>query len=131
MIIKLKICYMKKIYVLFVLLIVGIIVSGFDLTDYHSESFEKGNDFIYYTCVKAWTEATESQINYIYYKEGNGVRKYYCTCDDTQNTTCLLYVKKNPLYKNEVCDDFRKNYKYCTYWGDPHYFNCDLPLFVE
>jgi uncharacterized protein YxeA len=122
---------MKKVILIIVALAVGVILTSF-VRDYkYVENLDKGNDFVYYTRVEVWTEATESEINHIYYKEGNGVRKYYCTCDDTKSTTCLLYIRKNELYRSNKCNDFRRNYQYCTYWGTPHYFNCKLPYFTE
>ena len=123
---------MKKMLIIIAMVVVGTIFTSFDTNNSHFCKAETDNDYIFYTTVKAWTEATESTILYIYYKEGNGVRKYYSSCGDTRSMTCLLYVKKNELYKSSACDDFRRNYKYLAYYGD-YYFNCErgLPYMVE
>lgn len=80
-----------------------------------------GNDFEYYTSVTAWTDETESSTIYIFYKEGNGVRKYY-TCS-VKNGYDIFY----PVYKNECyrkCNDYRRNYQYASSHGC---FNANLP----
>lgn len=123
---------MKKMLIIFALVVTGTVLTSFDTNNHNLRKTDTDNDYIFYTTVKAWTEATESTILYIYYKEGNGVRKYYSSCGDSRSMTCLLFVKKNVLYQSSACDDFRRNYKYIAYNGD-YYFNCDkgLPYMVE
>lgn len=123
---------MKKMLIIVTMVVTGAIFTSFDTNNSHFCKTGTDNDYVFYTTVKAWTEATESTILYIYYKEGNGVRKYYSSCGDSRSMTCLLYVKKNVLYQSNACDDFRRNYKYLAYYGD-YYFNCDkgLPYMVE
>lgn len=91
---------------------------------------ENGNEYIYYTSVTAWTGATESTTIYIYYKEGNGIRKYYTSCGDTKSMSCLTFVGKNKLYKSDACNDFRYNYQYMAGYHR-YFFNCNLPYFTE
>ena len=88
------------------------------------------SDYIYYTSVTAWTDATESTTLYIYYKEGNGVRKYYTSCGDSQSDVCHLYVGENKLYNSDACSDFRHNYQYMSGYHK-YFFNCNLPYFTE
>ena len=123
---------MKKMLIIVTMVVVGAIFTSFDTNNSHFCKTGTDNDYVFYTTVKAWTEATESTILYIYYKEGNGVRKYYSSCGDDRSMTCLLYVKKNVLYNSDACDDFRRNYKYIATYTD-YYFNCDkgLPYMVE
>lgn len=116
---------MKKAFLLIVTLVISLALSSYRNAD-------NSNDYIYYTSVTAWSSATDSEIYYIYYKEGNGVRKYYSSCGDTSSMTCLLFVKENELYKSEECRDYRRNYKYRTYHS-AYYFNCNkgLPYMVD
>ena len=87
-----------------------------------------GNDYIYYTSVIAWCTATDSETYHIYYKEGNGVRKYYSLCGDTRSMTCLHYVKENKLYGSNACKDYRRNYKYRIGDDKGCFFNCSKGL---
>ncbi|MBP5548118.1 MAG: hypothetical protein J6X58_04400 [Bacteroidales bacterium] len=84
--------------------------------------------WVFHSTATAWYSATESRIVFIYYKEGNGERKYGysiredCVPDWDDNVTT------NYLYNSRDCDDFRKNYRYmagpCWYFGD----NVDLHI---
>lgn len=124
---------MKKILLVISTLVIGAVLTSFVANSRLVKQPEENNDYIFYKSVVAWTEATESTTLYIFYKEGNGVRKYYSSCgDDREARTCMLYVKKNVLYKSSACNDFRRNYEYVAYYGD-YYFNCDggLPYMVE
>lgn len=123
---------MKKVLFFIALLTISSVLTSFSTNNRHISETEANNDYVYYTAVKAWEEPTESTTLYIYYKEGNGVRKYYSSCGDDRSMTCLLYVKKNELYKSSACNDFRRNYKYRTYHST-YYFNCErgLPYLVE
>lgn len=90
------------------------------------------NPFVYYTSITAWSETTESKTYYIFYKEGNGERKYvvfhvrelddcpFCGYED---------IYYNGCYQDANCNDFRKNYQYKTIFPDgmTYYFNCNLP----
>lgn len=107
-------------------------MSSFVIINHHFNKTEMGNDYIFYTTVTAWIEETESTTLYIYYKEGNGVRKYYSSCGNSESMTCLLYVKENELFKSPSCKDYRRNYKYRTYHS-AYYFNCNsgLPYMVR
>ena len=121
---------MKKLIIAITAMVAVVTLSSFVFANHHSSKTEMGNDYIYYTKVTAWYEATESTTLYIYYKEGNGVRKYYSSCGDSESMTCLLYVGKNKNYQNRSCNDYRRNYKYRAYYKD-YYFNCNLPYMVE
>ena len=104
-----------------------VILSSFVINKYHSQKTDVSNDYIYYTRVTAWSDATNSTTIYIYYREGNGVRVYAFTFGSPSESTCPSYypISKNPLYKSSSCKDFRRNYRYV---GDnTHYFNCNLP----
>ena len=116
------------------MVITGIALTAFSIYKQSPNEEDSGicNDYIYYTSVTAWSTATDSEIYHIYYKEGNGVRKYYSSCGDTRSMTCLLYVKENELYGSSVCKDFRRNYKYLIQYPT-YYFNCNkgLPYMVD
>lgn len=87
-----------------------------------------GSDWIYYTSVTAWYEATESETLYIYYKQGNGVRKYmYSYYKESNFQGGYYYIEENPYYRDKNCRDFRKNYRYCTGIQPIYYFNANLP----
>lgn len=125
---------MKKLLLLSATAIVSIALTSFVINKQSPNEYGTGvgNDYIYYTSVTAWSTATDSETYYIYYKEGNGVRKYYSSCGDTRSMTCLLYVKENELYGSNTCKDFRRNYKYRIDYG-AYYFNCSkgLPYMVD
>ena len=61
---------MKKMLLIITLAVAGAVLTSFDTDNRHFREAETDNDYIFYTTVKAWTEATESTILYIYYKEG-------------------------------------------------------------
>ena len=70
----------------------------------------------FYTQVKGWENATDSDIYSIYYKEGNGERVYYLKCG--YSSYCKIH--KNEYYNNPTCSDYRRNYKYVS---DGKYFS--------
>lgn len=124
---------MKKFIVLLAAVIIIVTLSSFAIIKQHKTLSEKANlenDYIFYTTVTAWKEATESTTLYVYYKEGNGKRIYYTSCDNTQSDVCHLYVEKNKLYQSDACKDFRHNYKYTAGYSH-YYFNCNLPYYTE
>lgn len=126
---------MKKILFFFAIVIASVALTSFAINKQSSneKGTRTGNDYIYYTSVIAWSTATDSETYHIYYKEGNGVRKYYSSCGDTRSMTCLLSVKENELYGSNACKDFRRNYKYRTGGYHAWYFNCSkgLPNMVD
>lgn len=125
---------MKKLFVTLIAVIAVVTLSSFVIANHHSSKTEMGNDFIYYTKVTAWHEETDSYTIYIYYREGNGVRKYYSGRNPSISGGVASYepIRKNSLYHSSACNDFRRNYRYVE--GPSHYlmyFNCNLPYFNE
>jgi hypothetical protein len=120
---------MKKFFVFFSAMFAFYVLTSFVVST--KPISEPENDFIYYTSVTAWEDVTESITLHIYYKEGNGVRKYYTSCNDSRSGVCYLYVEKNKLYNSSSCKDFRRNYRYNTAYGTPYYFNCNLPYMID
>ena len=117
---------MKKILLLFAAVVAGIALTSFVTLKQSATNNGMSNDWIYYTCVTAWTDATESQTIYIYYKEGNGVRKYtyenYKFSSDEIRGTCI--VSENEYYRDSNCKDFRRKYRW---YVCGLYFNANLP----
>lgn len=117
---------MKKILIFFAVLAAGITLTSFMVNKQSSADNNMNNDWIYYKSVTAWTEATESQTIYIYYKEGNGVRKYtyenHKLSSDKIRGTCI--VSENEYYRDSTCKDFRHNYRWYVCGC---YFNANLP----
>ena len=115
------------------LLILGVLMTGVMLTAFVSNKHvpnvkESGNDWIYYTSVKAWYSETEYTTLYIWYKEGNGVRVYGYVNSTyySKNTTpgWQDVVETNRLYHSKECHDFRRNYRFLAGYK---VFNADLP----
>lgn len=111
---------MKNKYFLIALITACLSLSSFTAEKCFGDNGSMGGDYIYYTDVVCWTSATESDTYSIYYKEGNGERKYaiyigYYYYD----------IHDNHYYNSAVCEDFRKYYQYVS--NDYYYFNCTLP----
>lgn len=91
-----------------------------------------GNPWLFYSSITAWREATESETYYIFYKEGNGERKYviFLVRDLDECPFCSYEeIVYNGYFQDSNCNDFRKNYQYKTVFPDgmTYYFNCSLP----
>ena len=116
---------MKKIIVLIAVLSAAIMFSSYVLRNHssHNRDCNGSDDWIYWTTVEAVEEdgSTCFPIK-IYYEEVKGGRKYYSECKGGGNT-CYLFVGNNDLYGSSSCRDFRRNYKYRTFWS-AYYFNC-------
>lgn len=126
---------MKKIFLFLTALIVGTTLTSFVIKAQSTIDNHSNSNWIYYTSTNAWLEATESKVIYIYYKQGNGVRKYCCSgykwgSDELWN---LNYsgsdIIENPLFREKTCNDFRRNYQYRarTLGVSYMYFNAKLP----
>lgn len=119
---------MKKILFFFAALVAGITLTSFVANKSIPNKNEMNGEWTYHTSVTAWYEATESQTLYIFYKQGNGVRKYVAS----PNRNCTEYgrITLNGYYQNSSCKDYRRNYRYEMYPGAPYakyYFNANLP----
>lgn len=116
---------MKKILFIFAIIVTGFVLSSFGKNE---QKNNVGNDWIYYGQITSWRATTESRTIYIWYKEGNGVRRYGASTDrngrpDTMFGLGTVYL--NPLYKSTECTDFRRNYRYAADCCD--FFNANLP----
>ena len=84
--------------------------------------------WIFHSTATAWYSATESRLIFIFYKEGNGERKYGYSTSEGRVPGWDDNVTTNYLYNSRDCDDFRRNYRYkagsCWYFGD----NVDLNI---
>ena len=112
----------------------GLALTSFVSKKQSSNKNDMGNEWTYHSSVTAWYEATESRTLYIYYKEGNGVRKYACVFKkyadkDLYQLSLEGYdvVKENPLYNKKSCKDFRLNYRYMAGTDKLWYFNGNFP----
>ena len=119
---------MKKIFFLLAALVAGVTLTGFVVNKCLPYKNEMKTEWTYHTSVTAWYEATESQTLYIFYKQGNGVRKYVASA--TRDCSDYYRISLNELYRSNSCKDFRRNYRYVMYPGAPYaryYFNANLP----
>ena len=92
--------------------------------DLPNRAKEDNGGFIFFTQIKGWNSAVDSNIYSIYYKEGNGARVYYVKRFSNE----YWGISNNKYYNDPGCSDYRKNYRYVS---DRTYFNCDLPFFTE
>ena len=79
------------------------------------------NGWTFYSTATAWMSATESEIIYIFYKQGNGVREYGFSTENGSTPGMWDEVSKNELYQSSDCNDYRRNYRYTA--GCCLYFN--------
>lgn len=125
---------MKKVFLLVATIVASMALSSYDNANGRVVKTEMGNEYIYYTEITAWREATESDTFYLFYKEGNGERKY-TVCDSRNLDECFFshIIYDNELYHNSECKDYRKNYpyKFRSGGGFTYYFNCKLPYRKE
>ena len=117
---------MKKLWIVFIAVIATVTLSSFVINKNHDKQSNMSSDLVYYTSVTAWTDATESYTKYIYYREANGAREYLLAFSKDPTNRQYYSISKNPLYKSNACNDFRRNYRYESYG---YYFNCNLPYF--
>lgn len=96
-------------------------LTGFSPNNPSSKEMVIGNEMEYYTSVTAWYDETDSRTIYIFYKEGNGVRKYYA-CSVKNGYDVFYNVTYNPCYRK--CNNYTKNYRYECSMG---VFNANLP----
>ena len=122
---------MKRIFFALTILIAFVTLSSFVMDNHHSPMTEMGNDFIYFTSTTAWRTATDSETIYIFYKEGNGVRSYYMSCD--RNPDFYYNIRSNSCYRQKNCNDYRRNYRYQAVGcgGFTWLFNANLPYRKE
>ena len=119
---------MKKTLFLLGILVVGIALTSFATDKQTANKNGDGNEWKYFTTVKAWYSETESTTLYIWYKEGNGVRVYgyvdgsYSSKESTPGWDD--FVHNNKLYHSTEYKSFKRNYRYTA----GHYvFNGFLP----
>lgn len=126
---------MKRILFAFAVLVAGITLTSFVINEQSSKNENMENSWTYFKSVTAWLDATESKTLYIYYKQGNGVRRYVC-CENKYSGDELynvdyshMTIRKNDLYRSSECRDYRRNYRYTSENGlfAVFYFNADLP----
>lgn len=112
---------MKKVLFFIVVLVAGLALTSFVINKHSSKDKAMGNEMEYFTSVTAWYEETESHTIYIFFKEGNGVRKYYA-CSQKNGYDVFYDVSYNECYGK--CNDYTRKYKYECRMG---YFNANLP----
>ena len=123
---------MKKALLLLTILTASIALTSFTTKEHLSNEIKSETEWVYYTTVTAWFiwDQTESAKLWIYYKEGNGVRKYgyvnsqYYRSPSDINPGFYDDVTRNECYKNPSCNDFTKNYQYKV---SNYVFNANLP----
>ena len=79
------------------------------------------NGWTFYSTATAWITATESQIIYIWYKQGNGTRQYGYSTENGSTPGMWDEVSRNDLYQSRDCHGFERNYRYTA--GCCLYFN--------
>ena len=88
-------------------------------------------EWVYLTAVTAWykNDATESRTLYIWYKAGNGVRKYSISYRSQEDPGCCNpIVERNNCYRNSNCKGHVKNYQYEAGY---YVFNAYLPYMMK
>lgn len=121
---------MKKI------LFITAVIAAFTLTSFsrinHSiNSNDMEHEWVYYTAVTAWSwyDATESRTFHIWYKAGNGVRKYGYSNSSQDMPWPDAIVERNNCFRNSNCEGHVKNYQYQT--CNSYVFNAYLPYMMK
>ncbi|MBQ9545904.1 MAG: hypothetical protein IJU90_01265 [Bacteroidales bacterium] len=120
---------MKKI------LFITAVIAAFTLTSFsrinHSiNSNDMETEWVYYTAVTAWYkyDATESRTLHIWYKAGNGVRKYGCSTSSQSTPGIWDIVERNNCFRNSNCEGHVKKYQY---QASNYVFNAYLPYMMK
>ena len=121
---------MKKAIIVLATIVASLTLSSYNAANNQLKKTHTSNDYSYYTTITAWREATESETFYIFYKEGNGERKYIVT--DSRNLDDCFFghiIYDNEYYHSSRCNDYRRNYQYSfrSAGGFTYYFNSKLP----